>query len=128
MPISVTFPLALSTGSLGYLEPTDDVVEALKSNVRALVMTNLGERVMHADFGCNLREFLFEPKTKSLRAAVADRVRSQLAKWLPFLRLAGLYITFSEENPGVPDPGFQIELQLTYGNIPINLFLMFPTT
>lgn len=128
MPISVTFPFALSTGSLGYLEPTESIVEALKSNVRSLVLTNWGERVMHADFGCNLRQFLFEQKTKSLRAAIADRVRSQLAKWLPFLTLAGLFVTFSKDDSAVPDPGFKIELELTYGNIPIDLFLMFPVT
>lgn len=128
MSIAVTFPLALNTGSLGYLEPTDDIVEALKSNVRQLLLTNRGERVMHADFGCNLREFLFEQKTKNLRSAIAERVRAQLAKWLPFLNLAGLFITFSEDDPAVPDPGFQLELELTYGNIPVNLFLMFPQT
>lgn len=128
MPISVTFPLALSTGSLGYLEPTNDIVQALESNVRQLLLTNWGERLMHVDFGCNFREFLFEQKTGSLRAAIADRVKSQLSKWLPFLNLVGLFVTFSEEDPSVPDPGFRIDLQLTYGNIPINLFLMFPQT
>ncbi len=128
MAIGVSFPFALATGSLGYLEPTSDIVEALRSNVRCLLLTNWGERVMHRDFGGNLREFLFEQKTNTLRARVADRVRSQLAKWLPFLTLAGLYIVFSEEDPAVPDPGFGIRLELTYGNIPINLFLMFPVT
>lgn len=126
MPISVSFPLALSTGSLGYLEPTSDVVEALKSNIRQLLLTNWGERVMHFDFGCNLREFLFEPKTRSLRSSIADRVKSQLAKWLPFINLVGLFITFSEDDPAVPDPGFRIDLELTYGNIPINVLLLFP--
>lgn len=126
MPISVTFPLALSTGSLGYLEPTSDIVSALESNVRQLLLTNWGERLMHPDFGCNFREFLFEQKTGTLRTAIAERVKSQLGKWLPFLNLVGLFVTFSEEDAAIPDPGFQIELQLTYGNIPINLFLMFP--
>ncbi|HEU5118710.1 MAG TPA: GPW/gp25 family protein [Isosphaeraceae bacterium] len=126
MPISVTFPLALSTGSLGYLEPTSDIVSALESNVRQLLLTNWGERLMHPDFGCNFREFLFEQKTGALRTVIAERVKSQLGKWLPFLNLVGLFVTFSEEDTAIPDPGFQIELQLTYGNIPINLFLMFP--
>lgn len=127
MPISVTFPFALSTGSLGYLEPTADVVDSLKSNVRSLLMTNWGERVMHADFGCNLRQFLFEQRTNSLRSAIAERVKSQLSRWMPFIQLAGLYVTFSEEDPAIPDPGFRVDLELVYGNIPIELYLMFPT-
>ena len=128
MPIGVTYPFALSTGSLGYLEPTSDVVEALRSNVRSLLVTNHGERVMHADFGANLREFLFEPKGNSLRAAVANRIQSQMSKWLPFLSVVGLFIQFSEDDPSIPDPGFGITLQLTYGNIPVDLFLSFPVT
>ncbi len=83
---------------------------------------------MHADFGCNLREFLFEPKTKILKSAIADRVKSQFAKWLPFLTVVGLFITFSEEDSAVPDPGFHIQLDATYGNIPLSVFLMFPVT
>ena len=128
MPIGISYPFALSTGSLGYLEPTNDVVEALKSNVRVLLLTNWGERVMHNDFGCNLREFLFEQKTKALRSRIGDRIQSQISKWMPFLNLTGLYVTFSEEDPSIPDPGFRIDLELTYGNIPVELFLLFPVT
>lgn len=128
MPIGITFPISQSTGSLGFLEPTNDIISAIESNVRSLLVTNWGERVMHYDFGCNLIEFLFEPKTKSVRGAIADRIKSQLAKWLPYLQLGGLFIVFPEEDPSVQDPGFGVRLQLTYGNIPIDLFQLFPQT
>src|SRR5438128_925029 len=109
MSFGVTFPLQLSTGSLGYLEVTDSVVEAIRSNVRQLLLTNWGERLMHPDLGCNLREFLFEQKTKALQARIAARVKTQLAQWMPFLSLAGLFITFSEDDPSIPEPGFRID-------------------
>ncbi len=128
MPFGVTFPFALSTGSLGYLEPTNDLVAALRSNVTSLLLTNRGERVMHVDFGCNLREFLFEQKTSSLQARIADRIKTQLGKWMPFLTVVGLFITFSEADASIPDPGFRINLELVYGNIPVELFLLFPVT
>ncbi len=101
---------------------------ALESNSRALLLTNQGERLMHADFGCNLREFLFEPKTKSLKSTIAERIKAQFTKWLPFLTIVGLFITFSEDDPAVPDPGFHIQLDLTYGNIPLSVLLLFPVT
>lgn len=83
---------------------------------------------MHADFGCNLREFLFEQKTNTLRARIADRVRTQLGKWMPFLTLVGLFVVFSEDDTSIPDPGFRIKLQLTYGNVPVDLEQLFPVT
>lgn len=128
MAIGLSFPISLATGSLGYLEVTSDVVSAIESNVRSLLLTNWGERVMHYDFGCNFREFLFEQRTSSLRSRIADRIKSQLAKWMPFLSLVGLFVTLSEDDPSIPDPGFRIDLELVYGNIPINVFLLFPVT
>ena len=82
---------------------------------------------MHTDFGCNLRQYLFEPRTISLKRAIHDRVKSQLARWLPFINLVGMFVRFSEDDPSVPDPGMRIELQMTYGNVPINLLLTFPS-
>lgn len=126
MPISVTFPFALSTGSIGYFESTEKVSDAIRSDVNSLLVTNWGERPMHFDLGGNLREFLFEPKTMSLKRAIHDRVRSQLARWMPYVSLVGMFVTFSEDDSSVPDPGMRIDLQMTYGNIPVNLLLNFP--
>lgn len=126
MPLSITFPFALATGSIGYLESSDTIVDALRSNVQSLLLTNWGERVMHYDFGCNFREFLFEPKTGSMKVAIAARVQSQLARWMPFLSLRGLFVTFSGEDPSIPDPGFNVRLELVYGNVPVNLLVTFP--
>ncbi len=127
MPVGISFPFALSTGSLGYLEPTTSIIDAITSNVKSLLLTNRGERVMHTDFGCNLNEFLFEQKTDSLKSAIANRVKNQLAKWLPFISLSELFIVFEAEDSSVSENGFRIDLQLLYGNIPIDLFVFFPT-
>lgn len=126
MPISVSFPFALATGSVGYLEPTESIVDALRSNVRSLLVTNWGERVMHYDFGCNFREYLFEPRTQSLKISIASRVQSQLGRWMPFVTLRGIFVRFSEDDPSVPDPGFSVRLEMVYGNVPINLSVTFP--
>lgn len=126
MSISVTFPFALSTGSVGYLESSESVVDAIRSNVQSMLLTNWGERAMHFDFGCNLREFLFEQQTNSLKVSIANRVQTQLGKWMPFLSLQGIFVTFSSEDPGIPDPGFRIRLEIVYGNVPVNLIVNFP--
>lgn len=126
MPIGIAYPFSQATGSLGYLEVTSDIASAIESNVKSLLATNWGERVMHFDFGCNLIEFIFEPRTQPLRARIADRVKAQLGKWLPFLSLKGLFVVFPEEDSNIPPNGLGIKLQLTYGNIPISLFEMFP--
>lgn len=125
MSISFNFPFSPTTGSLGYLAATDDVVSAIQSNVRSLLLTNWGERVMRVDFGCNLREFIFEQRTKALKGRIADRIKNQLAKWMPYLTLTGIIITFSDEDPAVPENGFNIHLDMQYGNIPVGADQLF---
>jgi len=126
MSIGITFPFAAATGSLGYLEVTSDIAAAIQSNVRSLLLTNWGERVMHADFGCNMIEFIFEPRTRQLRERIADRVKSQLSRWMPFLSLSGLYVIFSDEDPSIPENGVGVKLELFYGNIPVELYQVYP--
>lgn len=125
MSIGFNFPFQPTTGSLGYLEVTDDVQSAIQANLRSLLLTNWGERVMHFDFGCNLREFIFEQQSKSLKVRIADRIKSQVAKWMPFLNLTGIFITFHDEDTSVPENGFHIHLTLVYGNVPIEASQLF---
>lgn len=121
MSIGFTFPFSQSTGSLGYLEPTNDVVSAIESNVRNLLLTNWGERPMHYDFGVNMREFIFEPATDELRGRIAERVKQQLAKWMNFLQLVELYIIFDNEQGTVVENGITVKMKVIYGNIPVNV-------
>lgn len=114
MSIGITFPFSLSTGSLGYVELTDDDVSAIKSNLKSLLATNWGERPMHPDLGCNMDEFVFSPLTQALRAPIADRIQSQLAKWMPFLVLEELGLVFSEQDAAVPQNGFRVDLTVSF--------------
>lgn len=127
MSISISFPFALSTGSVGYLESSESITDAIRSNVQSLLLTNWGERMMHFDFGCNFREFLFEQQAGSLKDSIASRIQSQLAKWMPFLGLQGIFITLSSEDPSIPDPGFRVRLEIVYGNVPVGLVVNFPS-
>lgn len=110
MSIGLTLPFARSTGSLGFLQATDDEFEAVRHNLRSLLVTNWGERVMHSSFGCNFSEFLFEQKTDSLREKIADRVISQLAAWMPFVALDVLNVVFTSDDPTVPENGFAVRM------------------
>lgn len=82
---------------------------------------------MQPDLGCNLREFLFEPLTQALRAPIADRIRSQLKRWLPFLELKSLTLKFSADDLSVPNNGMLISMEIFIPPstvVPINQLLV----
>lgn len=100
MPFGFTLPLARSTGSLGYFAFTSTELDAIKQNLKSLIVTNHGERPMRYDFGCNLREFMFEQERgDELKQRIADRILEQVARWMPYISVSELTIMFSEEDP-----------------------------
>jgi phage baseplate assembly protein W len=126
MPIGLTVPFTQSTGSLGVLAFTDDEVEAAKQNIKSLLVTNWGDRPMHFHLGCNFVEFLFEPlKNDVLRQKMSDRVVDQLQKWLPFVRLQDLVITFHEDDSRVPANGVGVAMKFFLVSKPTNVASLF---
>jgi phage baseplate assembly protein W len=104
MSIGFTMPFAKSTGSLGYFETTNDEIAAVQQNIKSLVLTNWGERVMHYDFGCNLIEFFFGQETEgSIKEKIADRIISQTNKWMPYIIFDKLNILFSYDDDAIPE-------------------------
>ena len=64
--------LALSAGE-------DNAREA----IRIILMTEPGERLMREQFGCGLRQFLFEPNTVTTRQLIGERISRVLAQLEP---------------------------------------------
>lgn len=118
MPYNFTLPFRLATSSNGYFEVTETVLDAVISNARSLLVTNWGERPMQYYFGCNLREFLFDPKTDLLRRKIADRINTQFARWLPFLVIDEMYVLFSDDEPSLNENAVAIKIVFRFSDDP----------
>ncbi len=57
--------------------------ENVRQCIRALLLTEPGERLMREAFGCGLRRFLFEPNTVTTRQLIRERVSRAIARWEP---------------------------------------------
>lgn len=64
---------------------TKDLTEEIKQNFKHLVLTNPGERVMDAEFGVGLLEFLFDFDSPTARANVKARINNQVSVYMPYL-------------------------------------------
>lgn len=95
--IGFTIPFTQTTGSLGLFTATTTTLAAAKEDLKSLLLTNWGERPMHYDLGCNFREFLFNQMvTGETEILVEERIRSQVAKWLPFLAINQVKVILKE--------------------------------
>jgi phage baseplate assembly protein W len=73
--------------------------ENVRESIRVILLTELRERVMLAEFGGNLGRYLFEPNTVATRHAIADRVEKALAAWEPRVRVEAVDVEPDPDDP-----------------------------
>lgn len=116
--ISVSLPLIydLVDGPF-YLNKT--AKEAIQQNLKNLVLTNPGERIMDPSFGVGLRTFLFEQINDEMYTKIATRIRQQLVAYLPFIKVSGIYFDDSSTNGDLGDN--EIHLGISYNIAPLDI-------
>ena len=94
--ISAKLPLAYTNVDGPYLL-TKDLQENAKQNLKNLIFTIPGERVMNTDFGVGFSALLFENSSQEVIEALKERLFTQVEKYLPFINILNV-ITRLEEN------------------------------
>lgn len=59
----------------------------LQDAIWLIVKTSLGERVMRPTFGAGANDYVFQPNSPTVRAALATAIRSALVLWEPRIDL-----------------------------------------
>ena len=97
--IGLDLPLHKEYGSSGYFATTKTTVDAVKNNIRNLLLTNRGERVFQPLLGLNLRQFLFEQITPDTVFAIQNDIRDTIQTWLPFVATENIEVEQDQANP-----------------------------
>lgn len=119
MAIGFKLPFSVSSGSIGYFDTTADEISATKEDLKSLMLTNPGERLMQPNLGCGFASLLFENLTRDeLRVQMTDKVISQAALWMPFVSLQELDVFFSEDDPSVPENGVRFLIKFILNSKP----------
>lgn len=87
-PIGVKTPLRLGEGTDGLFAMHRDIGDVIADNLRNLVQTNWGERLVHFKYGANLRELTTEIVNKdNFETAAAERISSAVSRWMSYVNL-----------------------------------------
>ena len=71
----------------GAYELNKTISEAVKQNLKNMLLTVPGERVMDPLFGLGLKKFLFENFTTFVTADIENNLLFQIEKYMPFIEL-----------------------------------------
>ena len=109
---SVKLPLRYDLED-GPYQMNKNLKDVVKQNLKMLLLTNPGERIMNPDYGIGVKRLLFENRTETA-SSIDYRliIESQLKKYLPFI-LVDSFEIFDD----TPENLNSIAIQLVY-NIP----------
>ena len=85
---TISFKAPASLDKLDGLTMLSSIAPTLKQNLKMLLLTMPGERVMTPDFGCGLKRFLFEMRASPhLVSDIEQTIREQVAAYMPVIRI-----------------------------------------
>ena len=119
-------PLELGHGAAGLFKMHTDMGKAIRDNLRNLLLTNRGERLMSCDLGADLRALATELQDDGDTTAL-EQISNTVAKFMPFVRLETLVpkmnhldnaraarlsilITYSVPTLGLTDQAVQVNI------------------
>lgn len=87
-------PRVGADGRLAWSADEDNVRES----IRVILLTEPGERLLREDFGCGLRQFLFEPNTVTTRQLIRERVMKAIERWEPRVKVDEVTVESDDDN------------------------------
>ena len=92
--IGITLPLQFGENTFEQSFLTKDQV---KSNIKNLLLTKKGERIIQPEFGSGLQSLLFEPNVDDLEGRIEDTINESLEQWLPYVTAEEIDIESTDE-------------------------------
>ena len=97
--IGLELPFARSrTGLFGLTETT---LEQAGHNIKNLLLTAKGERVMQPDFGSDLRALLFEQADEDIEERIEETILESISTWLPYISVEKIDIIEDKTTPNL---------------------------
>jgi phage baseplate assembly protein W len=111
--IGVVLPIGKSADGM-FFKQSYTTIDAAKSNIKNLILTMRGERIMHPTLGSGLWSLIFEPmQGEGAEDAVKQTIIENVRVWLPYISIDKLEVVFKEDNNAV-----EILMELSLKNDP----------
>tara|TARA_R110000751_G_scaffold197862_1_gene302844 strand:- start:317 stop:724 length:408 start_codon:yes stop_codon:yes gene_type:complete len=127
MANGLTLKLPVVLDELDGLKLIKNFPDLVEQNLKNLLLTIPGERIMDPIFGVGLPRFLFEQNDPSTYAEIRGKITEQVSKYLPFVRIDDVVFSSATvsspdgflANPGKnSDPNY-LGVKITYTIVPL---------
>ena len=123
MGINLKFPLR--SYRQGFFEMNNTTNAAIKENIKTLLLTVKGERVVHPNIGTNIPTLmgqLFEPmKPREMEAKIGAEITTALEIWMPEVTMTSINIYTQDTVPfgtALNPNDILVRMEYEYSGIP----------
>ena len=113
--INLKFPL--KSYRRGFFQGNTDTISAVRENIKTLLLTRKGERVMHSNLGTSipvLQGQLFEPVNKDETFEnIRLEIESAIKQYLPYIRVINIRMITQDEEPELGNNKIRISMDYT---------------
>ncbi len=115
--IGVNLPF-VRDNKTGWFDQSFTTLDAAKSNLRNLLLTMKGERLMQPNFGTDLMKLVFEQDDGTLVDRIRETIIDAVEFWLPYLNLNTIEVNDSVETDDMNFNRFNVKLVFSLKNVP----------
>jgi hypothetical protein len=90
---NIAIGVSLPFNGPGVFNSTFTTKDQIKSNLINLLLTDVGERVMNPNFGCNLQRFLFEGITNSNIEVLTTNLNNSISIYIPEITVTNIIVS-----------------------------------
>ena len=89
--VSLALPLRMDSIDGAYAL-NKNIVTMTEQNLKMIVLTAPGERIMEPNFGVGVRNYLFQQNTSATAGIIRNRIEQQVKAYLPYVQIADLQV------------------------------------
>jgi len=94
-------------------------IDLVNQNLKMLLLTSPGERIMDPHFGVGMRRYIFEQDHPSIYANISAKIHKQVKKYLPYIEIEDL--DFQSQGMGnIEIPANTLKLRIIFNIKPLN--------
>ena len=116
--VGIDLPFGRQPDGDGYFASTKTTMDAVKNDIKLLLMTQRGERLFQPNLGMNIRRFLFEQITEDTEIEIENDIVDTFSRWLPFVQLSDILIDLKNQDRNQ----IKIEVKFNIANTPGELY------
>lgn len=113
--VGIKLPMSTTDGHLFALSYTTE--DQALSNLKNLILTRRGERLMEPLFGTRLHDLLFDQDSENFKNLIRDEIYRAVDFWLPYITITQFKVdSVTVDTGNLSDHGIQISMRVEIEN------------